>query len=144
MKCPAAHLVEVMSGVRKAAIRSGSCGTDTAHLWYIKPGKHFFLLCPLCLHLPADNLRRLPRALAFLCSSGGLDSAKAPPPNPYQAHFYNKSFSTACLCLRLASGAQITANRRRNCDIAVYGKQPPTSTPALSPKHYRAYKNSRE
>lgn len=49
-------------GVRKAAIRSGSCGTDAAHLWYIKLGKHFFLLCPLCLHLPADTLHRLPQA----------------------------------------------------------------------------------
>lgn len=85
-----------MSGVRKAAIRSGSCGTDAAHLWYIKLGKHLFLMRPLCLHLPADTLHRLPWAWAFLCSSSGLHSAK-PPPKPY--HLIKLTFTVNPLVL---------------------------------------------
>lgn len=134
-RCPAAHLLELRAELRRAAIRPGSCSTDAEHLWCRKLGKHFSLLRLLCLHLAADAPGfSLPPLLRW-------SSLSPAPPNtttttsktkPYcfiKPYFHNKSLSSACLCLSLAPGPQITANRGRNSEMAAYREQLPTSSP---------------
>lgn len=86
--------------------------------------------------------------MVFTQSSLPPNTTTTSKTKPYcfiKPYFHNKSLSSACLCLSLAPGPQITANRGRNSEMAAYREAAAHFLPpSLFLRHYRVYKNSRE
>lgn len=92
-------------------------------LWWRKLGKHF---CSAAAAFPSSACW-CPRLRSSSAPLVVFTQSSLPTSKPYcfiKPYFHNKSLNTACLCLRLAPGPQITANRERNSS-----EQPPTSSP---------------